>query len=71
VAEVVTYVYEKLDQTWADYCVEHGVTATGEHKILDNRIAVLDGTDKFTVDDDGADSHPNKNAQVYDYLAIG
>jgi hypothetical protein len=26
---------------------------------------------KFTVDDDGSDAHPNKNAQVYNYVAVG
>ena len=35
-----------------------------------NEIISLD-TDGFTVDDDGADAHPNKNSQVYNYLAIG
>lgn len=35
-----------------------------------DRIISLDA-DGFTVDDDGADGHPNKNSQVYNYLAIG
>jgi len=29
------------------------------------------GSDGFTVDDNGSDAHPNKNSQVYNYLAIG
>lgn len=35
-----------------------------------NQIISLDA-DGFTVDDAGSDSHPNKNAQVYNYWAIG
>jgi len=35
-----------------------------------NAIIVL-GSDGFTVDDAGIDSHPNKNSQVYNYLALG
>lgn len=36
----------------------------------DNRLISLD-SDGFTVDDDGADDHPNKNLQVYNYIAWG
>jgi len=36
----------------------------------DNEIISLD-TDGFTVDDDGADAHPNKNSSVYSYMALG
>jgi len=35
-----------------------------------DRIISLDA-DGFTVDDVGADDHPNKNGQVYNYLALG
>ena len=35
-----------------------------------NRIISLDA-DGFTVDDAGADEHPNKNAVVYNYIAFG
>jgi hypothetical protein len=35
-----------------------------------NTIISLD-SDGFTVDDAGADAHPNTNGQVYNYLAIG
>lgn len=38
------------------------------HKI--NAIIAL-GSDGFTVDDGGDDDHPNKNGQVYNYVAIG
>jgi hypothetical protein len=39
-------------------------------QIYDNRIIAL-GTDGFTVDDDNSDAHPNKNSQVYNYVAWG
>lgn len=35
-----------------------------------NMIIAL-GSDGFTVDDAAGDAHPNKNTQVYDYVAIG
>ena len=35
-----------------------------------NAIIAL-GADGFTVDDAGGDGHPNRNAQVYNYWAIG
>lgn len=35
-----------------------------------NAIISLDA-DGFTVDDAGADSHPNRNGTVYNYLALG
>ena len=39
-------------------------------QIKDNKIISLDA-DGFTVDDDGADAHPNKSGQVYNYWALG
>jgi hypothetical protein len=36
----------------------------------DDQIISLDA-DGFTVDDNGVDAHPNKNSQVYNYMAIG
>ena len=46
------------------------ITSTGTHTVQTNRIISLDA-DGFTVDDAGADSHPNQNSQIYNYLAIG
>ena len=63
-------VYEKLDQSWSDYSVLHGIAAGSEHEILDSRINSLDA-DGFTVDDDGSDANPNKNGTTYDYVAWG
>lgn len=40
------------------------------HQFVINRIISLD-SDGFTVDDAGADEHPNKNTQVYNYMVIG
>ena len=42
----------------------------GAGQFRTNEIISLD-TDGFTVDDDGADAHPNKNSQVYNYIALG
>ena len=42
----------------------------GENQFLTDRIISLDA-DGFTVDDAGADGHPNKNGQVYNVLVLG
>jgi hypothetical protein len=41
-----------------------------EHSYADNAIIAL-GSDGFTVDDAGADKHPNKASTTYDYIAFG
>ena len=38
--------------------------------LVDDQIISID-SDGFTVDDNGVDTHPNKDSQVYNYLAIG
>lgn len=38
--------------------------------LIKDKIIAL-GTDGFTVDDDGSDSGPNQNSQVYDFYALG
>ena len=58
----------KLDQTWGDYSFTM-IRSVGNN-VWDNRINSLDA-DGFTVDDDGANNHPNTNGVVYDYLALG
>ena len=63
-------IFEALDITTAGYGWVHNVTATHEHYQVDNRLIAL-GTKKFTVDDDGADAHPNKNGQTYRALVLG
>jgi hypothetical protein len=46
-------------------------TATGlQARYRDDSIITL-AVGSFTVDDDGADSHPNKDGQVYNYYALG
>ena len=42
---------------------------SGTVNTANDRIISLD-LDGFTVDDQGANGHPNKNAQVYLYLAV-
>ena len=39
-------------------------------RFRDRRMISLD-PDGFTVDDNGTDEHPNKDGQIYNYLAIG
>jgi len=58
--------YELHDQAATGLAMKH----TSTYTTLDNRINSLD-SDGFTVDDDGNDEHPNKNGQVYDYMAFG
>jgi hypothetical protein len=43
---------------------------SGISEVRINMINAL-GTNSFTVDDNGTDAHPNKNSQVYDFIAWG
>lgn len=61
--EIAVHHYEKLDQTWGDYCYYPS-------NPQDNRINSLDA-DGFTVDDDGTNSNPNANGTTYDWVAFG
>lgn len=63
-------IYEKIDEHAGDWCHYHLHTAGNEHFHLQNRIISLDA-DGFTVDDSGADDHPNKNLQGYIYVCLG
>ena len=60
--------FVKTDQHTNDLCFHH--KASGPHEDLADRINSLD-SDGFTVEDAGSDQHPNKNAQVYDFLCLG
>lgn len=44
--------------------------ATIQFVTIINAIISLDA-DGFTVDDNGTDADPNKNTQVYNYIALG
>ena len=70
VSEAEQYIFEKMDDSWGDYCIYESIVAGSEHRSLDNRINSLDA-DGFTVDDDAGDAHPNANGRVYSYLALG
>ena len=63
-------IYEKVDQSWGTWAQVHSHTAGSEHLSVDDRIIAL-GADGFTVDDAGIDTQPNKDGEVYDYLALG
>lgn len=68
VAEDVNVVFGKTmiktDQTFGD------LGFATDSRVYDNRLISLDA-DGFTVDDDGADEHPNKDGQVYEYICLG
>ena len=63
-----TPTYVKFAASWGDYSAQWGSGFT--KMFLDNRVNSV-GTGTFTVDDDGGDSHPNKNGDTYDYLVVG
>jgi len=65
-----TYVFEKTDQHTSTLTTVFSCAATDEVQTADNQIIAL-GADGFTVDDAGADAHPNKADQVYCYLCLG
>jgi hypothetical protein len=46
------------------------ITGSGDVRIADRAIIAL-GSDGFTVDDAAGDSDPNKESQVYNYMALG
>ena len=58
-----------LDSSVEDVGAGHSISMS-DGQIYDNRIIAL-GTDGFTVDDDGANAHPNKSSQSYNYVAWG
>lgn len=61
---------ELLDDDPSGMSLFNRPAASPPHAVIDDAIISLD-SDGFTVDDDGVDSHPNKNLQVYNYYAIG
>ena len=62
-----TYItMEKIDESfWGDY--NFNIFSDGAQL---NRISSLDA-DGFTVDDQGADGHPNADTYVYDFMCLG
>lgn len=70
-ASAVIQMFEAVDQFSTGYSVRYiaAVTAT-QFAHIDDMIISLD-SDGFTVDDNGADEHPNKNLQAYVWMAIG
>lgn len=70
-ADAATHLTLKIDQTWADYAAYFQSSTSAVQILMQNdKINSLDA-DGFTVDDGGADAHPNTNTEVYDYIAIG
>lgn len=56
----------KIDQMANNICASY----YWGRSFYDNAVVTLDA-DGFTVDDDNADDHPNKLAQLYDFVAWG
>lgn len=66
-------VFMTSDQIIDDHASGMSVVNLGsgmQCETLINCIIAL-GADGFTVDDQGSDSHPNKNGQTYNYVAFG
>lgn len=68
-------VHVLIFETTPDIIDDHASGATiivqsGGIQMFANKIISLDA-DGFTVDDEDFDDHPNKDGQVYNYLAIG
>ena len=57
-----------IDDHASGMSVVHG-SGSNEHTVQNNTILSLDD-DGFTVDDNGADQHPNKLDQVYNYMTL-
>lgn len=66
-------IHTRMDQMYTNMSAMHFEfdSATDHpHGMSDDHLISLDA-DGFTVDDNAADSHPNKLNQVYDYIAFG
>jgi hypothetical protein len=48
-----------------------GQSNTGMSFALSNTIIAMGTDGTFTVDDGGSDRHPNKNSEVYNFMALG
>ncbi len=68
--EVFETTKELVDNIGEGMSITHREGSTPPHASLSNCIKSIDA-DGFTVGDQGNDSHPNKNTQIYHYLAIG
>jgi len=58
-----------VDDNASGASIYNGSSATDQNLSI-NSIISLDA-DGFTVDDAGADLHPNKNGQIYNYMCLG
>jgi len=59
-------VYWKMNLHTTDYADLHN--ASGDNNYDDKITIDVDG---FTVDDNGSDTDPNKNGEVYYYICLG
>lgn len=59
--------FERISQSfWGDFAIQ----CSNSFYQRNNAINTM-GEDGFTIDDNGADTHPNKNGVTYDYLVLG
>lgn len=61
------FIFEKTDVMTGTLCIRKSDTNAFQYK--DNRLTSLDA-DGFTIDDNGANAHPNKSGTTYRYIAI-
>ena len=60
-------IFELSDTMYANLSQWHATTSWNTAL---NQIIALDADGKFHVDDAGSNQHPNKNTQVYHYVAL-
>jgi hypothetical protein len=58
-----------IDDDAQGFAILEDPSNSNEHSYADNAIIAL-GSDGFTVDDAGSDSHPNKASTTYNYIAF-
>lgn len=64
-------IYERADVFASNLSYNHSSDwPTQRHPVFSDKIISLDA-DGFTVDDGGADLHPNKLGTIYWFLALG
>ena len=63
------FLFYKMDQSWGAWSINQHAQDS-DWVYTDNRLISLDA-DGFTVGDVNTDVDPNKNGEVYDYIAFG
>lgn len=66
-----TETFIKIDQMDTDHAERQIRSAGGTDHYLDDDSLISLDADGFTVDDDGANQHPNVLNQPYDFICLG